>query len=118
MNDPTYRYRREMVKIEIYNNNGGMTKLENIDIISNEIGTELQELLKYIKKKINANIVQKNGIFIRKIENVEQIENVIEEYILAEVLCPKCNNPEFSTEKIKKNKYKTCKACGNTRDCD
>ena len=30
-------------------------------------------------------------------------------------LCPKCNNPEFSAEKVEKTEIKTCLACGHSR---
>jgi translation initiation factor 2 beta subunit (eIF-2beta)/eIF-5 len=107
--DPTYRYKRDKIEIEIHNNNGGMTKLNNIEIISNQIGCELDEILKFIKKSINVNLIQKNGIFIRKIETQNNIEEKIEDYIQKEILCKKCKNPEFIKEKNKK----ICKACGN-----
>lgn len=116
VNDPTYRYKRETIKVEVHNNNGGMTKLINIENISTQIGTELNDLLKFIKKYLNVNIIQKNGIFIRKVETSQNIENILEEYITKEVLCKKCKNPEFTLNKDKKNTTKTCKACGHSID--
>jgi len=113
INDPTYRYQRDTIKIEIHNNNGGMTKLDNIETISNQLGTELDHVLKFLKKSLNVNLIQKNGVFIRKIETQNNIEDKIEEYIQKEILCVKCKNPEFTLENTKKDKKKTCKACGH-----
>ena len=115
INDPTYRYQRDTIKIEIYNNNGGMTKLDNIETVSTQLGCELDDILKFLKKSLNVNLIQKNGVFIRKVETQNNIEDKIEEYILKEILCNKCKNPEFILEKTKKDKKKTCKACGHTQ---
>ena len=114
MNDPFYRYKRDIIKIEIHNNNGGMTKLDNIETVSKQIGCELDDILKFLKKSLNVNLIQKNGVFIRKIETQNNIEDKIEEYIQKEILCVKCKNPEFTLEKTKKDKIKTCKACGHS----
>jgi translation initiation factor 5 len=114
VNDPSYRYKRDTIKVEIQNNNGGMTKLINIEAISTQIGTDVDILLKFIKKSLNVNIIKKDSICIRKIETQQNIENILEEYIEKEILCKKCNNPEFTLIKDKKNTTKTCKACGHS----
>ncbi len=115
VDDPTYRYKRDKIEIIIQNTQGGLTKLVNIDKIAEQLGSTVENILKFLKKKINTSIIEKNGPFIRKVETVDNIENVIEAFIKAEVLCPKCNNPEFSVTEDKKTITKTCKACGHTR---
>jgi translation initiation factor 5 len=112
INDPTYRYQRDIIKVEVHNNNGGMTKLINIETIATQLGCELDDILKFFKKCLNVNIIKKEGIFIRKVETQQDIENILEEYIQKEVLCKKCKNPEFTLNKDKKKIIKTCKACG------
>lgn len=111
--DPTYRYKRDKFEIVIQNTNGGITKLLNIDKIAQQLGEDESSILKFLKKKCNTNIIEKNGPFLRKTETVDNLENIIEEYISKEILCPKCSNPEFSVEES--NKIKTCKACGYSR---
>jgi translation initiation factor 2 beta subunit (eIF-2beta)/eIF-5 len=113
--DPTYRYKRDKIEIVIQNTNGGITKLLNLDKIATQLGTTQEDLLKFLKKKANTSVIEKNGPFLRKTETVDNLEKMLEEYITKEVLCPKCYNPEFNTEKIEKNEIKTCKACGNSR---
>lgn len=113
--DPSYRYTRDLIKISIFHSNGGMTKLENINLIVEQLGCELDEILKFIKKHISCSIINKNGIFIKKIESADNLEEIIEEYIEKEILCKKCNNPEFNIDIQKKKKYKICKACGAHR---
>ena len=89
INDPTYRYQRDSIKIEIHNNNGGMTKLDNIEVISNQLGCDVDDILKFLKKSLNVILIQKNGVFIRKVETHNNIEDKIEEYIQKEILCVK-----------------------------
>ena len=113
--DPTYRYKRDKLEIIIQNTNGGLTKLLNIDKIAIQLGSSQEELLKFLKKKANTSVIDKNGQFLRKIETVENLENMLEEYILKEILCTTCKNPEFTIEKKDKTHIKTCKACGYTR---
>jgi translation initiation factor 5 len=115
VHDPTYRYKRDKIEIVIQNTNGGITKLLNIDKIALQLGSTQEDILKFLKKKANTSIIEKNGPFLRKSETVENLEDMLEEYILKEILCPKCSNPEFTEEKIKKTSIKTCKACGYSR---
>ena len=113
--DPTYRYKRDKIEIVIQNTNGGITKLLNIDKISQQLGSTQEDILKFLKKKANTSIIEKNGPFLRKTETVDNLEDMLEEYISKEVLCGKCNNPEFTAEKVDKTFIKTCKACGYIR---
>jgi translation initiation factor 2 beta subunit (eIF-2beta)/eIF-5 len=113
--DPTYRYKRDLIEIQIQNTNGGITKLTNIETICGQLGCTVDSLLKYLKKKTNTSTIEKNGIFLKKTETSDNLEKFIEEYIKTEILCPKCNNPEFNLEINKKTTIKACKACGNTR---
>ena len=113
--DPTYRYKRDKIEITIQNTNGGITKLLNIDKIVVQLGCNISDILKFLKKKANTSIIEKNGYFLRKTETIDNIENMLEEFITKEILCTKCNNPEFTVEKIDKTDVKTCKACGYSR---
>jgi translation initiation factor 5 len=113
--DPSYRYKRDKIEITIQNTNGGITKLLNIDKIASQLGCDLVDILKFLKKKINTSIIEKNGPFIRKIETVDNLENILGEFIVKNILCAKCSNPEFNSEKINKSTIKTCKACGYSK---
>ena len=113
--DPTYRYKRDKIEIVIQNTQGGITKLLNLDKIALQLGTTQDELLKFLKKKANTSVIEKNGPFLRKTETVDNLEKMLEEYISKEVLCPKCSNPEFTSEKVEKTEVKICKACGYSR---
>jgi translation initiation factor 2 beta subunit (eIF-2beta)/eIF-5 len=108
--DPFFRYKREEIKIQILNNNGGVTKLLNIETIASSLNSSVKDILSFLKKKLNTTIIEKD-LIIKKVETVNRLEELLEEYIKLNILCPKCVNPEFTEEK----KMKTCKACGFSR---
>lgn len=110
-NDPCFRYKREEIKIQIVNNNGGVTKLLNIESIASTLNISVKDILSYFKKKLNVSIMEKD-LVIKKVETVTKLEELLEEYIKNNILCPKCANPEFTEDK----KNKICKACGFSRN--
>ena len=113
--DPCFRYKRDYIKIQILNNNGGVTKLLNIEAIASTLNISVKDILSYFKKKLNVTIIEKD-LVIKKVETVNNLEELLEEYIKNNVLCPKCANPEFTESIDKKTKLKICKACGFSRD--
>lgn len=112
--DPFFRYTREKIKIKILNNNGGVTKIENLESIAKDINVEIKTILSWFKKKLNAAIIDKDHT-IKKVETVINLENLLEDYIKLYVLCPKCFNPEFNETVEKKCVNRACKACGHIR---
>lgn len=124
--DTFFRYKRDEIEIKVINTNGGNTELSNIKLISDQLGEDIELIIKYIKKKINTNITKKNDVYIiNKIITKNDIEDIIEEYIKNYILCKSCSNPEFTKTKTKKEETKkeetkkeetrTCKACGSSR---
>lgn len=108
--DPFYRYRRDEIKIQVLNNNGGVTKIVNVESICKALNISIKELFSFYKKKLNVATIEKDFI-IKKVETINKLEEILEEYIKLNVLCPQCSNPEF----IDKDGKKTCKACGFSR---
>jgi translation initiation factor 5 len=114
--DTFFRYKRDEIEVKVINTNGGNTELSNIKIISDQLGEDIELIIKYIKKKINTNITKKNDVYIiNKILTKNELEDILEEYIKLFILCKSCSNPEFSKTKTKKEEIRTCKACGSTR---
>ena len=113
-NDPCFRYRRDEIKIQIINNNGGVTKLLNIETIASTLNSSVKDILSYFKKKLNVTIIEKD-LIIKKVETVNKLEELLEEYIKINILCPQCVNPEFTEQMNKKTNNKICKACGFIR---
>ncbi len=109
--DPFFRYKREEIRIQILNNNGGVTKLLNIEAIALTLNSSVKSILNYFKKKLNATVMEKDNI-IKKVETVSKLEEILESYILECILCTQCANPEFT----EKNNIRECKACGFSRN--
>ena len=118
-NDPTYRYKRDQIEITIQNIKGGVTKINNLELIAQQLGDNISLLIKFLKKKTNTSITQndKTGIIINKTETVSKLEEYLEEYIKKFILCPNCSNPEFVFDNNGKSNdiTRNCKACGAQR---
>jgi translation initiation factor 2 beta subunit (eIF-2beta)/eIF-5 len=114
--DPFFRYKRDEIEIRIINTNGGNTELINIKNISSQLNENIELIIKFIKKKINTNIIKKDEKYIcNNIISKENIETYIEEYIKKFILCAICANPEFTKQEEKNKEIRICKACGAKR---
>ncbi len=113
--DPTYRYKRDKIEITIQNVKGGITKINNLEIINKQLGDNIETIIKFLKKKTNTSITysESKGILINKTESVNNLEEYLEEYIKKYVICPYCLNPEFKYDT--NNKTRICCACGTER---
>ena len=110
--DPTYRYKRDQLEITVQNIKGGITKINNLETISSQLGDDISHIIKFLKKKTNTSITNNDkGILINKTEQVSKLEEYLEEYIKKNILCPNCSNPEFTIDKL----TRICKACGFER---
>lgn len=110
--DPTYRYKRDQLDITVQNIKGGITKINNLDVITKQLGDDITFIIKFLKKKTNTSITNnEKGILINKVEKVEKLEEYLEEFIIKHILCHKCLNPEFTFDKT----TRICKACGIAR---
>lgn len=101
--DPFYRYQRDAVQ---YNKRGQFFFLDNIEIISVQMHADLQDLLTFMTKKMGQPIIinkKANTIAIKSLP--QNIEDILEEYIKAKLVCTNCQLPEL-------NKKGKCDACG------
>lgn len=105
INDQFYRYKRSSVDITYRASGKGQTKIENIKQISHELQTEPGNLIKYLKKQLNATF-DKEGVIHAKVDK-EKIETEIDKYIDLYVLCPRCKLPEYHAG--------YCNACGHSQ---
>lgn len=102
--DPTYRYKRDEVIIE---KSGQFFNLKNIVPIAKDLNIKIEDLIKYLQKKLNQSIILDKTTNTYKIKNVSinDVEKVLEQYIVENMVCNKCQLPEV--------KDKICSACGN-----
>lgn len=100
--DPFARYRRPVISINFVK---GYTIITNLDGVAHSIGREPSIIISYLSKMMGTN---GNNNKLRGQFSVSTLESHLENYILNNVLCKTCHNPETV---IDKNKIR-CKACG------
>jgi translation initiation factor 2 beta subunit (eIF-2beta)/eIF-5 len=102
--DPSYRYKRDIIVID---KSGQFSILKNIVSITKDLNIKLEDLIKYLQKKLSQTIIldKTTNIYKMKNINVTDIEKFLEQYIVENMVCTKCQLPEV--------KDKICKACGN-----
>lgn len=100
--DPSYRYKRDILVIE---KSGQFFNLKNIVAIAKDLNIKIEDLIKYLQKKINQSIILDKSTNIYKIKNNTDVEKYLEQYIVENLVCTKCKLPEV--------KEKICSACGN-----
>jgi len=102
LNDPYYRYKRDIIKIKVIKNNS--SKLENVDIIAKQLHCPSENIISFIKKQLGTNI--KNDT-INKVCKVEELETILNKFVKKYILCPICGLPELISISVRK-----CNACG------
>lgn len=102
--DPFYRYRRPILSVKPGKAN--TTILTNIDDVAKAIARSPREIVSYFKTSLGTS---GNDNSLKGSFSSAQLEDLLEEFIEENVLCPTCGNPEtFFDKKGNMN----CKACG------
>lgn len=110
--DPFYRYKRPIFKL-ILDEKHSKTIIQNISEISKSINRNPKMLEKYFSSKLSvATKLNKNTLEIKKILQLEILDNYFQQFIDKYVLCSVCNNPETDMTKSD-NIILLCNACGN-----
>jgi hypothetical protein len=108
--DPHFRYKRVVVQGTFVRKNGGCWFVDSntLALLSKGIARPQKSIVQHIKKRINAPVYEtKEGVYFKTLNS---IDDMVEDYILENVLCKTCGNPETFIEGNKA----TCKACGDT----
>jgi hypothetical protein len=103
VNDLFYRYKRNVIHTTLRNKQNGRLKLDNIDLIAQQLHVEKRLMIKYLQKHLNVQI-HKDMIHSSQVTN-QQIESGINLFIEQYVLCLQCRLPELNQENV-------CKSCG------
>lgn len=109
-NDPHYRYKREVIQLVVSKK---ITTILNIDAIVRQLKMPAgftTSFYKRLQKKFGMPML-KPGVFKCSNLTVKGCENVLEKMIKKYVLCPKCDNPEWRSQKH-------CPACGHGKTDD
>jgi len=108
------RYKRDLIITTNINRFGGISRIDNINKIIEQTGIPKKMLISNYKSKLGCRIEEnREGLIIYKLVDEEKLEEIMEELIEKNVLCPTCKNPEFSIEISKKKEKWICKACGD-----
>ena len=105
LKDPFYRYKRSELKIDKCSN---YLKLDNLDQIAKQLKVDQQIIINNIRKYLNCSIkiINEKVCISGKSEN--DIDNMLEKFIVENIICPKCNYPELELN------YNTCNSCGHS----
>lgn len=107
-NDEFYRYKREQIILK-HEHDNRCTRMMNIRKISEQVGTSIDKLLSYLKKKLCMQIT--NEIIYGNVK-AEDIEQYIQTFINDNVLCKQCKLPEVDCIGI----MRICRTCGYNQD--
>jgi translation initiation factor 2 beta subunit (eIF-2beta)/eIF-5 len=104
--DPSYRYQRDTLVID---KSGQFFVLKNIVAIAKDLNIKIEDLIKYMQKKIGQSITFDKASNSYKVKNLSNdSDKYIEQYICETLVCNKCQLPEMKDTKI-------CAACGNKK---
>lgn len=108
-NDPHYRYKMAPIDIKTISKNGGTTALVNALQITQDIYRELPDLKSCFSKALGCKVTIVNDqLYIAGRHSVNALQDLLHTYIINNVLCPRCKNPETTG----KNNKRKCQACG------
>lgn len=109
--DPFYRYRRPVVTVTHVNKKGGQTLVTNLDALCHSIDQTRARLKAHLQKQlglsitiVSGNTATKKALCIPGLHNAADIDDCVEKFVVAHVLCRQCGNPETGSG--------TCHACG------
>ncbi len=102
--DKNYRYKRDQIKLEKIARNGGLIKIANIHTICKQmkVGFEFVDIFYGELKRRGIAMFGKE--YFKGQLTVELAENILNKWIIANLLCPQCKLPEWNGE--------SCRACG------
>lgn len=93
--DSFYRYKMPPLKIRYQAKNGGTTIIINADKVAHAIYREIVDLKKCFTKGISASVEVADGTLLLPGQHgQDKLQDILMKYIIREVLCTKCKNPE------------------------
>jgi translation initiation factor 5 len=106
-NDPFYRYKMPVPKLEYQ---GKKTVISNLDKISESLYRIPTEIMKFVSNSLGTNC---SGNSINGKHDLSKINSILADYINVFILCSECDYPECNYAiKNEKELLKVCTACG------
>jgi translation initiation factor 2 beta subunit (eIF-2beta)/eIF-5 len=110
--DPSYRYKRDMLVIS---KSGKHFVIDNLDTVCTQTKINKADIIKFMPKHFKQPIkmfCDKVGVKVNSTEATEAIENMLETYIVNNIICSNCAYPELEMNKTSDN-YMVCNSCGH-----
>ncbi len=93
---------RESITVE---KSGQFYILKNLITVTKDLDFNINEVVKYLQKKLNQPITLDKAINMYKIKSdANSVDKFFDQYIVETIVCKKCNLPEIKSNKI-------CSAC-------
>jgi len=111
--DPFYRYKMEPLDLTVTRKNGGTCIVKNTDAVVTSLARDPKQIAKYFSGVLKRPVKVVKGCWtFSGVVNVANLQEILQKYINAFVLCGTCGNPETKmSEKLTKMK---CAGCGST----
>jgi len=92
---------------------GGRTIIKNFKEIANTLDRKPEHLMKFLLRELaTAGSVSDTQAVFQGRFSKSTLDNLIERYTKEYVICPECQRPDTSLEKMDRYTFLVCKACG------
>ena len=106
--DPNYRYQRDRL---IILKSGEYSVMDNLDQICNQLMIDKSDIISFIPKYLKQSVKMFKTKVGTKINSDSNLEDMLEYYIVKNIICPNCSLPEINMNKCSE-RYMTCNSCG------
>jgi hypothetical protein len=106
--DPSYRYQRNQL---IASKTKQFYVIENLDLVCSQLKVDKSEVIAHIPKYLKQGTKMFGDKIGVKIQSEDALEEMIESFIIKNVICPRCAYPEIELNP-KSNNHLTCNSCG------
>lgn len=109
--DPSYRYTMpRMILKEESRLNGVKTNVTNLNDVASALRVPSSSIIKYFCSEVGAN--QEQDTIVKGSHNLDNLQKLLDKFIVKYVLCGKCKYPECVYEIQKKDLIAICNSCG------
>jgi translation initiation factor 2 beta subunit (eIF-2beta)/eIF-5 len=106
--DPTYRYKRDAL---IISKSGQYSVMDNLDQICRQLMIDKSDIISFIPKHLKQSVKMIENKVGTKVNSDSSLEDMLEYYIVKNIICPNCSLPEIDMNKCSK-RHMVCNSCG------
>jgi translation initiation factor 2 beta subunit (eIF-2beta)/eIF-5 len=110
--DPNYRYQRDTL---IISKSGQYSVMDNLDQICKQLMIDdKSDIINFIPKYLKQSVKMIGNKVGAKVNSDDSLEDMLEYYIIKNVICSNCSLPEINMNKCSE-RYMTCNSCGQDK---